>query len=79
MQKGWKISSETGGAWIAKPFTNREKATRKMKSHSKSEVHLLSCQLDVEAARARMKDPLSASFKMFESTKDYKIGRRLKL
>ena len=24
-----------------------------MKSHSKSEVHLLSCQLDVEADRAR--------------------------
>ena len=25
-----------------------------MKSHSKSEVHLLSCQLDVEADRARI-------------------------
>ena len=27
--------------------------TQKMKSHLKSEVHLLSCQLDVEADRAR--------------------------
>ena len=27
--------------------------TQKMKSHSKSEVHLLSCQLDVKADRAR--------------------------
>ena len=27
--------------------------TQKIKSHSKSEVHLLSCQLDVEADRAR--------------------------
>ena len=42
-----------GGACISKPFTNWKKATQKMKSHSKSEVHLLSCQLDVEADRAR--------------------------
>ena len=27
--------------------------TQKMKSHSKSEVHRLSCQLDAEADRAR--------------------------
>ena len=27
--------------------------TQKMKSHSKSEAHLLSCQLNVEAVRAR--------------------------
>ena len=32
---------------------NHKKATQKMKSHSKSEVHLLSCQLDMEADRAR--------------------------
>ena len=43
----------TGGVWITKLFTNWKKATQKMKSHSKSEVHLLSCQLDVEANRAR--------------------------
>ena len=34
-------------------FTNWKKVTQKMKSHLKSEVHLLSCQLDVEADRAR--------------------------
>ena len=50
-----------------------------MKSNSISEVHLLSCQLDEEADRARKKDPLSASFKMLESSKDYIIGWRLKL
>ena len=33
--------------------TNWKKTTQKMKSHSKSEVHLLSCQLDMEADRAR--------------------------
>ncbi len=32
---------------------NWKKATQKMKSHSKSEVHLLCSQLDVEADRAR--------------------------
>ena len=41
------------GAWITKPFTSWKKATQKLKSYSKSEVHLLSCQLDVEADRAR--------------------------
>ena len=30
-----------------------KKATQKIKSHSKSEVYLLSCQLEVEADRAR--------------------------
>ena len=49
----------TGGAWITKPFTNWKKATQKMKSHSKSEVHLLSFQLDVEADELEKKDPLS--------------------
>ena len=43
----------TGGAWITKPFTNWKRATQKMKLHSKSEVHFLSCQLDMEADRAR--------------------------
>ena len=46
------------------PFTNWKKATQKMKSHSKSEVHLLSCQLYVEADKLEKKDPLSASFKI---------------
>ena len=39
-----------------------------MKSHSKSKVYLLSCQLDVEAIEIEKKDPLSASFKMLESS-----------
>ena len=50
---GERSLQRTGGAWISKPFTNWKKVTLKMKSHSKSEVHLLSCQLDVEADRAR--------------------------
>ena len=50
---GWKTLQRTGGACITKPFTNWKKATQKMTSHSKSEVYLLSCQLDVEADRAR--------------------------
>ena len=78
-KKGGRSLQRTGGAWITKPFTNCKKATQKIKSHSKSEVHLLSCQLDVEADELDKKDPLSASFKMLESSKDYKIGRRLKL
>ena len=53
MQKGGRSLQRTGGAWITKPFTNWKKTTQKMKSHSKSGVHLLSCQLDVEADRAR--------------------------
>ena len=53
MQKGGRSLQRTGGGWITKQFTNRKKATQKMKSHSKSEVHLQSCQLDVEADRAR--------------------------
>ena len=42
-KKGGRSLQRTGGAWITKPFTNWKKATQKMKSHSKSEVHLLSC------------------------------------
>ena len=52
-KKGGRSLQRTGGAWITKLFTNWKKATQKIKSHSKSEVHLLSCQLDVEADRAR--------------------------
>ena len=51
-KKGGRSLQRTGGAWITKSFTNRKKVTQKMKSHSKSEVHLLSCQLDMEADRA---------------------------
>ena len=61
-QKGWKIPSEDWWGWITKPFTNWKKATQKMKSHSKSEVHLLSCQLDVEADRARKEGSIIRQF-----------------
>ena len=52
-QKGGRSLQRTGGAWITKPFTNWKKVTPKMKPHSKSEVHHLSCQLDVEADGTR--------------------------
>ena len=74
-KKGGRSFQRTGGAWITKPFTNWKMVTQKMKSHSKSEEHLLSCQLDVEADRARKEGPSSASFKMLESSKRLKIGR----
>ena len=60
-------------------FTNWKKVTQKMKSQSKSEVHLLSCQSTWKLIELEKKDPLSASFKMLESSKGYKIGWRLKL
>ena len=53
MQKVGRSLQRTGGAWITKPFTNWKKATQKIKSHSKSEVQLLFCQLDMEAVKAR--------------------------
>ena len=69
----------TGGTWITKPFTNWKKATQKMKSHSKSEVHLLSCQLDMEGDRARKEGSIISQLQNVGEQKDYKIGRRLKL
>ena len=78
-KKGVRSLQRTGGAWVTKPFTNWKKVTQKMKSHSKTELHLLSCQLDVEADELEKNDPLSASFKILESSKDFKIGRQLKL
>ena len=66
MQKeGGRSLQKTGGAWITKPFTNWKKATLKMKSHSKSEVHLLSCQLDVEAGRARKKGSIISQLQKY--------------
>ena len=56
-----------------------KKATQKIKSHSKSEVHLLSCQLDMEADRARKEGSIISQLQKLESSKDYKIGRRFKL
>ena len=53
MQNGGRSLQRIGVAWIIKPFTNWKKATQKMKSHSKSEEHFLTCQFDIEADRAR--------------------------
>ena len=58
MQKGWKISSEDCWGFDYQPFTNWKKVTLKIKSHSRSEVHLLFCQLDVEADRARKEESI---------------------
>ena len=58
MKNGWRSLQRIGGAWITKPFTNWKKVTQKMKSHSKSEVHLQSCLLDVEADRARKEESI---------------------
>ena len=74
-KKGGRSLQRTGGAWITKPFTSWKKETQKMKSHSKNEVHLLSCQLGRKLIKLEKKDPLSASLKMLASSKDYKIGR----
>ena len=52
-KKGGRSLQRTDRAWITKPFTDWKKVTQKMKSHSKSEVHLLSCKLYMEADRAR--------------------------
>ena len=70
-KKGGRLLQRTCG--ITKLFTNWKKETQKMKFHSKVEVHLLSCQLDLKLIELEKKDPLSTSFK------DFKMGRRLKL
>ena len=62
MREGARSLQRTGGAWITKPFTNWKMGSQKMKSHSKSEVHLLSCQLDVEADRARKEGSIISQF-----------------
>ena len=72
MQKGGRSLQRTVGAWITKPFTNWKKVTQKMKSHSKSEVHLLSCQLDVEVIELEKKDhyqPVSKCWRAAKITK----------
>ena len=75
-KKGGRSLQRTGGAWITKPFTNWKKAAQKMKSHSKSEVHLLYCQLDVEADRARKEESIISQLQNVGISIDYKIGRR---
>ena len=74
-KKGGRCLQRTGGAGITKPFTNWKKETQKIKSHSTFYPVKWTWKLiDLEK-----KDPLSASFKMLKSSKDYKIGRQLKL
>ena len=51
-KQGGRFLQRTGGSRIIKLITNLKKETQKMKSHTKSEVHLTSCQLDMEADRA---------------------------
>ena len=79
MQKGGRSLQRTGGAWITKPFTNWKKMTQKMKSHSKVKCSFYPDNWTWKLIELEKKDPLSASFKMLESSKDYKIGRQLKL
>ena len=62
MQKGWKISSEDWWGLDYQTIHYQKKVTQKMKSHSKSEVHLLSCQLDMEADRARKEGSIISQF-----------------
>ena len=69
----------TGGASITKPFTNWKKETQKVKSHSKVKCTFYPVNWTWKVIELEKKDPLSASFKMLESSNDYKIGRRLKL
>ena len=78
-KKAGRYLHRTGGTWITKPFTNWKKATQKMKSHSKSEVHLLSCQLDVEADRARKEGSIISQLQNVGEQQSLQIGRRLKL
>ena len=78
IKKGGRSLQRTSGAWITKPFTNWKKATQKIKSHSKRctfyPVNWMWKLIELEK-----KDPLSASFKMLESSKDYETGRQLTL
>ena len=50
-----------------------------MKSHKKSERTFYPVNWTWKLIELEKKDPLSANLKMLESSKGYKIGRRLKL
>ena len=78
-KKGGRSLQKIGGAWISKPFTNWKNVTLKMKSHSKSEVHLLSCQLDVEADRARIEGSIISQLQNVGEQQRLQIGWQLKL
>ena len=51
-RKRGKSLQRTGGAWITTPFKNWKKATEKMRAHSKSDVHIQSCDAELAATRA---------------------------
>ena len=53
-----------------------EEGNSKMKSHSKCEVHLLSCQLDVETDRARKEGSIISQL---QNVGEQNVARRLKL
>ena len=70
----------TGGAWITKPFTNWKKAVTQKCNH----IYKVKCifypiNWTWKLIELEEKDPLLASFKMLESSKNYKIGRLSKL
>lgn len=44
----------SGGTWITKPFTNWKKATKKMRAHAKSGIHIQSCEVELLTARAQV-------------------------
>ena len=71
-KKGGRSLQRTGGAWITKPFTNWKKVTQKMKLHSKVKCTFYPVNWTWKLIELEKKDPLSANFKMLESSKDYK-------
>ena len=51
-RKRGKSLQRIGGAWITKPFNNWKKATKKMRAHLQSDVHIQSCDAEFTATRA---------------------------
>ena len=52
--------------------------THKMKSHSKSEVHLLSCKLDEEADRARKEGSINSQLQNVEEQQRFQNRKAIK-
>ena len=75
---GWKISSEDW--WFLDYQTiHLKKETQKIKSHTKSEVHHISCQLDVEADRARKEGSIMRQLQNVGELQRLQIGGQLRL
>ena len=79
MKKNWKISSEDTWGLDYQTFTNWKKVTQKMKSHSKSEVHLLSCQLDVETDRTWKKASIISQLQNVGEQQRFQNGKVFKV